>query len=212
MYYTTNQVQNASEDFENCLVTPSMLTDFVNTGTSVEATKGGKEAYCFHAKELVGETVAHKALVQIAAIYKAEEALKNVSAEERKTRRQKEVAPLVEAYFAWVHEQEPATILSEKAKDGLKYSLNQEKYLKVFLEDGEVPIDNSAAERAIRPFTIGRANWHIIAAKANRLKIYEYLKHLLTEIPKHMGQHQPGLPGRPASLVGKPPGGMPEKI
>ena len=23
-------------------------------------------------------------------------------------------------------------------------------------------------------------------AKANRLKIYEYLKHLLTEIPKHM--------------------------
>lgn len=41
MYYTTNQVQNASADFENCLVIPSMLTDFVNTGTSVEATKGG---------------------------------------------------------------------------------------------------------------------------------------------------------------------------
>ena len=155
------------------------------------------------AKELAGETVAHKALVQIAAIYKAEEALKNVSAEERKTRRQKEVAPLVEAYFAWVHEQDPATILSEKTKDGLKYSLNQENYLKVFLEDGEVPIDNSATERAIRPFTIGRANWHIIdtihgaqasaviyslveTAKANRLKVYEYLKHLLTEIPKHM--------------------------
>ena len=155
------------------------------------------------AKELAGETVAHKALVQIAAIYKAEEALKNVSAEERKTRRQKEVAPLVEAYFAWVHEQDPATILSEKTKDGLKYSLNQENYLKVFLEDGEVPIDNSATERAIRPFTIGRANWHIIdtihgaqssaviyslveTAKANKLKIYEYLKHLLTEIPKHM--------------------------
>ena len=48
MYYTTNQVQNASADFEKCLVIPSMLTDFVNTGTSVEAMKGGKEAYCFH--------------------------------------------------------------------------------------------------------------------------------------------------------------------
>lgn len=48
MYYTTDQVQNASADFENCLVIPSMLTDFVNTGTSAEATKGGKEAYCFH--------------------------------------------------------------------------------------------------------------------------------------------------------------------
>ena len=26
-------------------------------------------------------------------------------------------------------------------------------------------------------------------AKANRLKIYEYLEHLLTEIPKHMDDH-----------------------
>ena len=155
------------------------------------------------AKELAGETVAHKALVQIAAIYKAEEALKDVSAEERKMRRQREVAPLVEACFAWVHEQDPATILSQRTRDGLNYSMNQEKYLKVFLEDGNIPIDNSATERAIRPFTIGRANWHIIdtvhgaeasatiyslveTAKANKLKIYEYLKHLLTEIPKHM--------------------------
>lgn len=155
------------------------------------------------AKELAHETVAHKALVQIAAIYKAEEALKELTAEERYDRRQREVKPLVEAYFAWVHEQDPACILSEKTREGLKYSLNQEKYLKVFLEDGNIPIDNSATERAIRPFTIGRANWHIIdtihgaeasatiyslveTAKANKLKIYEYLKHLLTEIPKHM--------------------------
>ena len=157
------------------------------------------------AKELAHETVAHKALVQIAAIYKAEEALKDLTAEERYSRRQREVKPLVEAYFAWVHEQDPATILSQKTRDGLNYSMNQEKYLKVFLEDGNIPIDNSATERAIRPFTIGRANWHIIdtihgaeasatiyslveTAKANNLKIYEYLKHLLTEIPKHMDE------------------------
>lgn len=154
-------------------------------------------------KNYAHETVAHKALVQIAAIYKAEEALKDLTAEERYSRRQREVKPLVEAYFAWVHEQDPATILSQKTRDGLNYSINQEKYLKVFLEDGNIPIDNSATERAIRPFTIGRANWHIIdtihgaeasaviyslveTAKANNLKIYEYLKHLLTEIPKHI--------------------------
>ena len=141
--------------------------------------------------------------MQIAAIYKAEEALKDLTAEERYNRRQREVKPLVEAYFAWVHEQDPATIVSKYTRDGLNYSMNQEKYLKVFLEDGNIPIDNSATERAIRPFTIGRANWHIIdtihgaeasatiyslveTAKANKLKIYEYLKHLLTEIPKHM--------------------------
>ena len=154
-------------------------------------------------KKYASGTIAHKALVQIAAIYKADEVYKDKTTQERYNGRQEKVKPLVEAYFAWVREQEPATILSEKTRDGLKYSLNQEKYLRVFLENGEVPIDNSATERAIRPFTIGRANWHIIdtihgaqasaviyslveTAKANKLKIYEYLKHLLAEIPKHM--------------------------
>ena len=64
---------------------------------------------------------------------------------------------------------------------------NQEKYLKVFLEDGNVPMDNNAAERAIKNFCIGRKNWLIIdtirgaqssaiiysiaeTAKANKLK------------------------------------------
>ena len=66
-----------------------------------------------------------------------------------------------------------------------------------------VPIDNSATKRAIRPFTVGRANWHLIdtihgaeasaviyslveTAKAYNLKSYEYLKFLLEKIPSHM--------------------------
>ena len=114
-----------------------------------------------------------------------------------------EVLPLVEAYFAWVKAQNPLAILSEKTRDGLSYSINHERQLKTFLENGMVPIDNSATERAIRPFTIGRADWHIIdtvhgaeasaviyslveTAKANNLKIYEYLKYLLEKIPEHM--------------------------
>lgn len=48
MYYTRYQVQNASVDFEKCLIIPSMLPDFVNCSTSVEATQDGKQAYCFH--------------------------------------------------------------------------------------------------------------------------------------------------------------------
>ena len=73
-----------------------------------------------------------------------------------------EVLPLVEAYFALVKAQNPLTILSEKTRDGLSYSINHERQLKTFLENGMVPIDNSATERATRPFTIGRADWHII--------------------------------------------------
>ena len=85
-------------------------------------------------------------------------------------------------------------------------SLNQEKYLKTFLEDGEVPMDNNSAEQAIRPFCVGKKNWVMIdtiagaeasaiiysiaeTAKANNLKPYHYFEYLLTEIPKHMDDH-----------------------
>lgn len=70
---------------------------------------------------------------------------KELSPEERFSRRQEHSKPLMEAYFAWVKEIDPATVVSENTRKGLAYSLNQEKYLKVFLEDGRVPIDNSAS-------------------------------------------------------------------
>ena len=96
-----------------------------------------------------------------------------------------------------LHEQLPK---GESAK-GLKYSINQEKQLKAFLTDGEVPIDNSASERAIRTFCIGKKNWVIIdsikgaeasaviysiseTAKLNSLSTYNYFCYLLTELPK----------------------------
>ncbi len=41
----------------------------------------------------------------------------------------------------------------------LQYSLNQETYLRVFLDNSDVPMDNNMAERAIRPFTVDRKNW-----------------------------------------------------
>ena len=110
---------------------------------------------------------------------------------------------LVEEYFAWVKDtfcQGQVLPKSETAK-GLAYSINQEEYLKVFLTDGEVPIDDSASERALRNFTIGRKNWMTIntvrgaqasaiiysiteTARANNLNVYYYIKHLLTELPQ----------------------------
>ncbi len=89
-----------------------------------------------------------------------------------------------------------------KTADGLKYSLNQEKYLKVFLDHPDVPIDNSASERSIRTFCLGKKNWmfhntangaHSSAlvysisetAKLNNLRPYYYFKYILTELPKH---------------------------
>ena len=60
----------------------------------------------------------------------------------------------MDAFFAYLK-----TInVSKKDKfgDAAAYALNQEKYLRVFLTDGDVPIDNNASERAIRDFVSGR--------------------------------------------------------
>ena len=153
----------------------------------------------------VEASVAYKALVRIGAIYDLEGALKDLTSEERLKERQSAIKPLLEEFFAWLRKiQTDQTVLpkGETAK-GINYCLNQEEYLKVFLSDGEVPIDNLASERALRTFTIGRKNWMTIntvrgaqasamiysvteTARANGLNVYYYVKHLLTELVKHL--------------------------
>ena len=167
---------------------------------------------------------AYLALTMIQAIYREEKLLKDLPAEERMIRRQLNVKPLVEAYFVWVRENLPKVPQKSKTWEGFNYSLGQEKYLKVFLDDGEVPMDNNAAEQSIRGFCIGKKNWVMIdtiagakssaiiysiaeTAKANNLKPYDYFEYLLTEIPKHLDDTDrsflddllPWSPGLPAN-------------
>ena len=154
-------------------------------------------------KQKQKDSRAYLALTMIQAIYREEKQLKDLPAGERKNRRQLSVRPLVEAYFTWVRENLPKVPQKSKTWEGFNYSLNQEKYLKVFLDDGEVPMDNNAAEQSIRGFCIGKKNWVMIdtiagakssaiiysiaeTAKANNLKPYDYFEYLLTEIPKHL--------------------------
>ena len=154
-------------------------------------------------QKAVRSSIAYKALVRIGAIYDLEGALKDLTPEERFKERQASIKPLVEEFFAWIREtlaDQKVLPKGETAK-GLNYCLNQEKYLKVFLTDGEVPIDDSASERALRNFTIGRKNWVTIntvrgaqasaiiyslteTARANNLNVYYYVRHLLTELPQ----------------------------
>ena len=148
-------------------------------------------------------TVAAEALMQIQAIYHADNLLQKLPLSERKKRRKLLVKPLVDGYFSWCREMEGKLPPSSETAKGIRYSLNQEKYLRVFLTDGQIPLDNNLAEQAIRPFCIGKKNWKLIdtvhgaqasailysiveTAKANELNIYQYFRHLLTVIPQHM--------------------------
>ena len=154
-------------------------------------------------KEARKGTISYMAMKQIQAIYREEGKLKELHSKERLEQRQAIIKPLVDAFFVYLKQNQTEVPGSGKLHDAFTYALNQEKYLKVFLEDGEVPIDNNASERAIRGFCVGKKNWQMIdtingaktsamiysiaeTAKANNLKPYDYFEHLLEEIPKHM--------------------------
>ncbi len=120
----------------------------------------------------------------------------------RKDYRQRELSPKVDAYFAWVKKSMQTVPSGGNTYKALQYSLNQEAYLRVFLDNSDVPMDNNTAERAIRPFTVGRKNWVnmdsirgaeasaimyslVETAKANGLRVYDYLEYVLTELAAH---------------------------
>ena len=151
------------------------------------------------------ESVAYLVMKQIQAIYREEGKLKDLPSQERLAQRQVVIQPLVDALFAYLKQKKDQIVVKGKLKAAFTYLLNQEKYLRVFLNDGDVPMDNNASERAICGFCIGKKNWEVIdidtingaktsaviysiaeTAKANNLKPYEYFEHLLTVIPEHM--------------------------
>lgn len=148
-------------------------------------------------------TVASEALVQIQNIYHTDNSLLKLPPSERKKRRRTLVKPLVDSFFSWCKESLYRVPQSSETARGIQYCLNQEKYLRVFLTDPQIPLDNNLAEQSIRPFCVGKKNWKLIdtvhgakasailysiveTAKANGLNIYQYFKFLLTEIPGHM--------------------------
>ena len=142
------------------------------------------------------------------SVCSADTKYKNSSAEARLDNRQQSVLPLVDAYFAWLKVQQTKSNSSSKLKEAVNYSINQEYYLRRFLQDPELPLDNNDAERSIKAFCVGKHSWHIIdsvkgakasallysiaeSAKANGLKPYEYFRYLLTELVKYPRENVP---------------------
>ena len=131
-----------------------------------------------------------------------EEKFAKLEPAERLEARIHHVLPLVDAFFAYLKSKEGSVAPKSATGKAVSYCMNQEEYLRVFLTDGYVPMTNNAAERSIRPFTVGRNNWFQIdtvsgakasaiaysiaeTAKANQLKPYEYFRYLLEELSKH---------------------------
>lgn len=143
---------------------------------------------------------AGKALAYIRTLYRIEKQGAELDPEARYQLRQEQAVPVLNELRHWLDQTRPEVPPQSTLGKALGYLDNEWTKLVRYVEDGRLAIDNNAAERAIRPFVIGRNNWlfadtpkgaHasarlyslISTAKANGHEPYRYLCHLFKELP-----------------------------
>ncbi len=142
------------------------------------------------------------AIERIAALYAIEKEIRGSTPEVRKTARQAWAKPLLDSMHTWLE----ATLakLSPKSDTAtaIRYALSRWRALTRYADDGQLEIDNNAAERALRVVALGRKNYLFAgsdnggdraaaiyslvgSAKLNGLDPEIYLQHVLGRIADH---------------------------
>lgn len=143
---------------------------------------------------------ADQGLAYIQSLYRIEQTLSDKTAREKHSARQQQARPILDKLKDWLEKSASKTPPQTPIGKALLYLHNQWPHLIRYVDDGEYPLDNNAAENAIRPFVVGRKNWLFSAsqkgatasanlyslietAKANGVEPYAYLKRIFTELP-----------------------------
>ncbi len=141
------------------------------------------------------------ALNLINKLYGVERDLKDSSDEVRKAARVERSLPLLTQLKSWVEKTQPQVTSQNALGKAIGYLASNWSKLERYVEHGYLPIDNNAAERAIRPFVIGRKNWFLSdtpkgasasaqlyslveTAKANGQELNAWLRHALEQLPQ----------------------------
>lgn len=146
---------------------------------------------------------ADMALNMINALYRIERKQRELQVDEDTLHkiRQEHSVPVLNDLSKWLEKTLPHVTPQSALGKALGYMANNWSKLVRYVEAGHLPIDNNAAERAIRPFVIGRKNWLFSAtpkgatasaqlyslvetAKANGREPYAWLRHVLERLPE----------------------------
>ena len=151
-------------------------------------------------KEKRQESLAATGECYCTRLFQLEQALVELTPEERYTKRLELEKPVLDALLAWANETSAKTAPKSALGKALHYLREQWPYLVRYLEDGRLELSNNRAERSIKPFVMGRKNWLfsntpagaqssaviyslIETAKENDLDPYRYLVWLLNHAP-----------------------------
>lgn len=109
--------------------------------------------------EKTAPALAHEAVTRIRQLYAVEHEAKDLDAPGRAAVRQRKALPLLDAIKDWLDRVRPTAVPRTPIAEAFTYLAHQWDALTVYTRHGDLAIDNNAAERAIKPFAIGRKNW-----------------------------------------------------
>lgn len=102
---------------------------------------------------------AHEAVVRIKQLYAVEHEAKACDVTERRSLRQQKSVPLLAALNPWLDQLAVTALPKSPLGEAVTYARNQWAALNVYVTDGALAMDNNLAERAVKPYAIGRKNW-----------------------------------------------------
>jgi hypothetical protein len=140
------------------------------------------------------------ALNLINKLYGIERDLKACGDAARQIGRHEQSLPILAQLKSWIEKTQPQVTAQNALGKAISYLASNWSKLERYVEEGYLPLDNNAAERAIRPFVIGRKNWLfsdtpkgatasaqlyslVETAKANSQEPYAWLRHVLERLP-----------------------------
>ena len=132
----------------------------------IYATGNVREVACMaHARRKFFDSLgssrkaSEEALLMIRDLYDIERATAGAPADDRRAVRQEKSRVILGRFKKWLDNQHLCALPKSPIGKAINYALNNWQALCVFLEDGELTIDNNRAENGMRSIAVGRKNW-----------------------------------------------------
>lgn len=113
----------------------------------------------FDIAKATGSDVATQAVARIAALYAVEAEARGQSPDQRVELRRAKARPVFDDLIKWLQSELPKISGKSDLAKAIRYALTRLPRMEVYLSNGQIEIDNNAAERAIRGLAVGRKNW-----------------------------------------------------
>jgi transposase len=205
--YTTSRSREGPDDFLNGF-RGYLQADAFGGYDGIYLTKPVIEVLCnaharrkFYDARKIDPLISHMALAYYKRLYQIEKEIKAFSSPEKCQHRQDKSVPVFEEFKAWLESiTEVQALPKSPIRQAINYCLGNWAALIRYTEDGDLSIDNNAAEQQMKPIAVGRKNWLFFgsdrggrtgailfsmtrSAKRHGLNSFAYIEDVLRRLP-----------------------------